>query len=248
MKRLRAVVPIWRLERLWEPLWGRLVRLTWPKYRINDERDNRYIEQIMIHVLRTNSCCVDVGSYAGAVLRQCLRLAPRGRHFAIEPLPHLAEKLRESFPTAEVLNVALSDTAGESPFVHVIGDPGWSGLKRTQSVSGRPIETIMVKTCRLDDVIPHNVTIDFIKIDVEGAELQVLKGASHTIQRCSPCIVFEHGLGAADQYGTTPNAVHDLLTGWGLRIFCIDGSGPLSRDEFVSIYERHAMVNFLAKP
>lgn len=80
---------------------------------------------------------------------------------------------------------------------------------------------------------------------MEGAELQVLRGGRDLIRRCKPVIVFEHGLGAADYYGTTPEDVFDLLVeGCGLRCFTMeqwlgsDGEKSLERaafcDEFSS--------------
>ncbi len=46
----------------------------------------------------------------------------------------------------------------------------------------------------------------------------MLRGAERLVRRCKPVIVFEHGLGAADHYGTEPEHIHDLLTGYGLSI------------------------------
>jgi hypothetical protein len=62
-----------------------------------------------------------------------------------------------------------------------------------------------------------------MKVDVEGAELQVFKGTVQTIKRSRPLIVFEHGLGAADYCGTAPEILYDLLGGdCGLRLFLME--------------------------
>lgn len=75
----------------------------------------------------------------------------------------------------------------------------------------------------LDDLIPLNKNIKFIKIDVEGAELGVLKGGFQTIKNSKLIIVFEHGIGAADYYGTTPEQIFSLLVNeCGLRIFIME--------------------------
>ena len=50
---------------------------------------------------------------------------------------------------------------------------------------------LIVELKKLDDVIPTDVTIDFIKIDVEGAELGVLKGAKNVLLKNKPIIIFE---------------------------------------------------------
>jgi len=51
--------------------------------------------EIMKRVLREDSNCVDVGCHQGSILREMLRLAPKGTHFAFEPLPGMYEGLRE---------------------------------------------------------------------------------------------------------------------------------------------------------
>jgi hypothetical protein len=94
-----------------------------------------------------------------------------------------------------------------------------------------------------------------MKVDVEGAELQVFKGAVETITRSRPLIVFEHGLGGADYYGTSPGDMYDLLAGrCGLRLFLMtewlqsDGSASLNRNAFCTQFSSGANYYFLAAP
>jgi hypothetical protein len=85
-------------------------------------------------------------------------------------------------------------------------------------------------------------------VDVEGGELGVFRGARETIARHRPSLLFEHGMGAAEYFGTTPDEVWDLLCGdCGLRIFDLDGDGPYSREQFVDAMSLRARWNWLAR-
>jgi FkbM family methyltransferase len=207
---------------------------------------------VMRRVLVQTSNCVDVGCAEGSILKEMLALAPKGRHHAFEPIPVLAARLRTSFPTVRVFEAALSDVPGEATFEHVVTNPAYSGLRRRRYPStNEDVQTIRVDTKRLDDILPEDLRIHFMKIDVEGAELQVLRGARQTIARHRPFIIFEHGLGAADYYGTLPEDVYDLLVGdCGLRISLmshwLDGKPPLDRRMFVRQIRRRQNYYFLA--
>lgn len=213
---------------------------------------NRQTVAIMKRVLSKDSNCVDVGSSIGDILREMLRFAPSGTHYAFEPLPSSYRRLVSSFPTVNVYNLALSDTAGEATFHHVISNAGYSGLRRRRYPrEHETIEEIKVKTDLLDNVIPESLPIHFIKIDVEGAELQILKGAIDLIRRNKPIVVFEHQLGAADFYGTMPEEVYDLLTAQcNLRVSLMEcwlrSEDPLSRKEFVNQFHQRANFMFVA--
>jgi hypothetical protein len=149
----------------------------------------------------------------------------------------------------EVCCAALYDEPGESEFVLVADDPGYSGLRERTYPGAYETRPIKVQRERLDDVLPEDYVPGFIKVDVEGAELHVFRGGIQTITRHRPVIVFEHGLGAADRYGTTPEAVHDLLCGEaGLRIFDLDATGPLSRQAFAEMFASGMRWNFVALP
>lgn len=209
---------------------------------------------VMRRCLKRDSSCVDVGCHEGLVLKEMLRLAPAGTHYAFEPLPELYQGLLSGFPTVRVFDVALSDSAGEATFQHVTSNPGYSGFRRRRY--DRPDETvaeIRVRTARLDDLIPETEVVALIKIDVEGAELQVLRGAAGTIRRCRPVVIFEHGSGGADCYGTTPEQVFDLLTvECGLQVSLMKcwlaGEGPLSREGFAAQFHERINYYFMAHP
>ena len=214
-----------------------------------DIRDTELLVALMEEVLETDSDCLDVGAHAGSVLGEMRRLAPGGRHVAWEPLPEFAARLRETYPGVEVRQAALSDENGEREFAHVLADPGWSGFVHRPTPAGGRVETITVRTERLDDALPAGVEPAFVKIDVEGAEERVLRGALETLRRHRPVIAFEHGLGSADHYGTTPAAIHRLLAGeLGYTLFGVDGDGPYDESRFGEIFAAGERVNFAARP
>ena len=213
-----------------------------------DIRDTQLLVALLEEVLEPDSDCLDVGAHAGSVLGEMVRLAPRGRHVAWEPLPAFASRLSAEFPGVEVREAALGDEDGTRVFAHVVDDPGWSGFLARPTPSPSPVEKLSVRVERLDDSLPDGVQPTFVKIDVEGAEEQMLRGAVETLRRHRPVLAFEHGRGSADVYGTTPGAVHDLLCGeLGYEISGLDGDGPYSRERFTEIFESGERVNFAAR-
>lgn len=214
--------------------------------RRRDALDNTHLRVLMAAILAPDSMCVDVGANKGGVLSRIVELAPNARHLAIEPLPILADSLRHRFPFVRVEEVALADTDGEAEFLHVVTQTALSGLREHNTLADETVERIHVQITRLDALI-GDAQPAFIKVDVEGGEYAVLRGAVETISRHRPVIVFEHGKGSADEYDTDPADVHGLLSELGLRIFDLDGNGPYGRDEFVDEFEAVRRWNYIAR-
>jgi len=135
---------------------------------------------------------VDVGANAGHILANLVRMSPSGEGWAFEPLPRFAERLRQRFPAVSVLEVALSDHNGTSEFRYIPGDPSYSSLLIRPEVeaSHRP-EILHIDVRRLDDCIPRSANVSFMKIDVEGGEADVLRGAERVLRQSRPVTVFE---------------------------------------------------------
>ena len=226
-----------------------LHRLLLPAHVRADMRDTEQLVALLEELLEPGSVCLDVGAHEGTVLREMVRCAPNGRHVAWEPLPAFAGRLRERFPSVEVREAALSDHAGEREFAHVLGEPGWSGFVARPTPGGSEVETITVRCERLDDALPAGVQPALVKIDVEGAEELVLRGALETLSRHRPVVVFEHGAGSADHYGTSPLRIHGLLTAeLGYEIQGLDGDGPYTAARFTEMVATGERVNFVARP
>ena len=213
---------------------------------------DRLTADIMKKVLKTNSNCVDVGCHKGEILVAMLKDAPKGKHFGFEPIPYLYQNLKKHFDgKASILPYALADKNDTSTFQLVKNAPAYSGIKkRKYEVDNPDIEEIVVQLKKLDDVIPNDTKIDLIKIDVEGAEFGVLKGATNLINRDKPYIIFEFGLGASDFYGTKPIDLYPFFLEKGLAISTLKSfikkGDPLTLEEFGILYQENKEYYFIA--
>ena len=197
-------------------------------------------EEIFRRVLTPATHCIDIGCHIGAFLQRFVAMAPQGHHYAVEPVPWKARWLRKKFPTVSLLEMALGDTAGTSAFFVDASASAYSGVKvRVQP--GR-VESLQVDCRRLDDVIPEDANIGLIKLDVNGGELTVLRGALQLLRRDRPFVLLGCTEGGLADYGFDSDQVHDFLVDEaGFAIYLLkdylNGGEPLSADAF-----RHSMT------
>jgi len=129
---------------------------------------------------------VDVGASLGLYTSHLL--AHSAEVWAFEPRREAAAELEREFSGSPVRvhPVALSDEDGETTFTVCNSDLGRSTLEKSNPVRG---EQEVVVTRRLDSYGLRDV--GFIKIDVEGHEGAVLRGAADTIKRSRPSLLIE---------------------------------------------------------
>ena len=151
------------------------------------ERELSYLGK----VIPEDAVTVDVGANCGLYTRQLARLS-RQVH-AFEPSGQMARLLRRtSAPNVSVHEIALSDHNGDAELFIPQGDDGLvfglASLEPRVDSSTKLVST-HVPTARLDAVIDQDVA--FVKIDVEGHELNVLNGAVELLDRCQPVFLVE---------------------------------------------------------
>ena len=225
---------------------------------LRDEVYNRQTRRVMERVMRLDSNAVDVGTFRGELLGDMIEVAPAGRHIGFEPLPSLHAALVERFANDRVTvhPLALGETPGKLTFTHVVSNPGYSGFREKEYDRAETTEEIEVEVETLDRMLGDAPDVDFIKIDVEGAELAVMRGAKQTICKRQPAIVFEFGAKGARAYGATPQDVWALLVEeCGMKLYTLSAwlggegvknSEALSLERFTTLHERDAEFYFLA--
>lgn len=218
------------------------------------EYDTQTIKVIRKHCT-SNSNCIDIGCHKGEILDIFLKYASEGKHYAFEPIPQMYNILIDKYKNMNcvIKSIALSNHIGKSTFNYVKSNPAYSGLlKREYKNENEYIETITVTTDTLDNIIPPTESVSMIKIDVEGAELQVLEGAIETIKRTKPLIIFEHGLGASDYYGANPEKIYILLSNCGMHISTmknwLSNKNRFTLEEFKYQYYNRINYYFIAFP
>jgi len=168
--------------------------------------------------LSEGSVCVDVGAnlgYFSILMAQIV--GKRGQTIAFEPMPDTVELLRENVGVNRLENVIVVAAAAsdESGSVQLLSGASEHVAKTASMVGYRlegPAQTTLVRSLRLDDYFAGSARLPgLIKIDVEGAELMVLKGARETIARSRPVLIVEiHGWGSPGS-----QQVLDLLSEFG---------------------------------
>jgi FkbM family methyltransferase len=201
------------------PLEAAAIRIRWllgsfRRYRYPELWEFYFAERLLPQFLKTvlgpESNVVDVGSHVGSFISLAMKFAPNGKHTLFEPTPSKCEILRVKFHKATVHQVAVSNISGTATFEENLKQSGVSRLQGTNA-STDTVSRYQVVVSRLDDMLSDRV--DLLKLDVIGNELAALRGATQTIIRYRPTILF--GCGSEDalnQIGASRSALYNFLT------------------------------------
>jgi len=211
--------------------WRRYQRFVNAYWLGNYELD---VQLALRRLLRVGDVFYDVGANAGFFTILAGRLVgPRGKVFAFEPVPESAEALREhvalnGFSWCEVVPFAVGARRATRTLSYEpeIAPMARFGKKRTAS----ELE-INVEVVTLDDFAVGHSAPSLTKVDVEGAEVEVLEGAASTIEHGTVVLLELHGTPIAG------DAIR-LLGRAGYEFQGLDGSpvgGPEQRTHVVAI-------------
>lgn len=153
----------------------------------------RELKSSLYSLVEPGQTVLDIGTNVGEVLLHFgRRVGPRGRAIGFEPNPETLEKCLRNItlnpsPKVEIHGVALGDRPGEV----MLGRPTAANAGADRVVTSG--EGVRVPITTLDRFVEEQAltTVDLIKIDVEGFDLNVLRGAERTIELFRPILFVE---------------------------------------------------------
>jgi FkbM family methyltransferase len=196
--------------------------------RIPHEKDFRILQ----HIDFNGRIFIDVGANRGQSINSAKAMRPDIQIVSFEPQPGLARRLERIYkndPLVQIRDVGLSDTEGSfkifTPVYRGYVYHGLSSLDKnsashwlsTQAVFYFDPKRLSVKEedCKVRQLDQENLAPAIIKIDVQGTEGRVLRGAAKTIERYKPVIIVERDTGMND--------VRKILAGFEYREYRIEG-------------------------
>ncbi len=183
-------------------------------------------------LLRPGDVVIDGGAnwgYFSLLASRAVGLA--GRVLAFEPVPDTAASLQRNLDASGVRNVeivqaCLARSAGEATLHLFEGDPSAVNSTMGAHAPERWAREVRAPALSLDDVMDaHQLTPALLKLDVEGAELDALRGAERLLARAALAVVFEWNPITARGFGYDPRDVLDLLSRSGYSAWLAGPSG-----------------------
>jgi FkbM family methyltransferase len=193
-------------------------------------------------LLRRDMTVVDVGAHHGLytlLASKCVGWG--GRVIAIEPSPRECVRLEKHLrlnrcSNVDLLPCAAGEDPGETEFFLVDGSNDWCNSLRPPAVD-EPTRTVRVRVRRVDEILSERriSKVDFVKLDVEGAELSVLYGAIQLLRRePRPAILAEVQDVRTAAWGYAAREIIQFLIRLDYRWFVIAAKGallPINCDE-----------------
>jgi FkbM family methyltransferase len=173
--------------------------------------------------LKDDSVIFDIGANIGWYSLNLSGVVSKGKIFAFEPIPKTHDYLVRNIASNKITNVqvqnyGLSEKEGTLEFYFDPKLGGSTSLRNLNENSKKVLVKCKVK--RLDQIAPSlSKTIDFIKCDVEGAELFVMRGAIETLKKCEPVIFLEMLRKWAKKFDYHPNEIIKLLGTLGYECY-----------------------------
>ena len=204
-------------------------------------------------VLQPGNTFLDIGAYHGVYsVVAGKRVTNRGHVIAFEPSPRERHKLHlhlrlNGIRCAKVEPFAVGGAASETTFFQVVsGDPTRNGLK--PPATDDSVSKITVKTTSLDQYVAEAGIrqVDVMKLDVEGGELDVLRGAAGMFNQFRPILICEVLDETTKVWGYPAREIVSLLAAAGYRWFECRTDGSLIPHEILEEYP--AVKNYVAIP
>lgn len=181
---------------------------------------------MIMRLISPTDSIVDIGANMGWYSINIAKAYPECKVYAFEPIPKTYAFLEQNIKLNGVQNIrahhfGLSSERKDLTFYFY---PEGSGNASSANLSERSdAELITCHVERLDDFVQtHGMKVDFIKCDVEGAELFAFQGATETLKRDKPIVFTEMLRKWAAKFNYHPNEIIALFSSMNYRCFFVD--------------------------
>ena len=171
--------------------------------------------QLIKKLVKKKHTVLDIGAHIGYFTlimakqaKQVYAFEPEARNF------HILKKNIElnKLSNVKLHNVAVAETNGKTTLHLCEMNRGMHRIYPSHWCKGG---TAKIETVRIDDIIQE---ADFIKMDIEGAELGALKGMTKLLKKCDITVIMEFHPQSIEEYGAKPRDIYDLMRYLGYDI------------------------------
>jgi FkbM family methyltransferase len=220
----------------------------------------KMLEMVYNNILKRGDVVLDIGAHIG---RHTFPIAeavgPGGKVFAFEPLPKQFQVLNDNIeiysqkkgvgtPPITPFNFALGEEDGSTNFIVAENYPEFSGLqKRDYHIKDVITKEIKVEIRKLDSIKSDFGKVNYIKVDAEGGELQILRGGYAMISESRPIVSFELGEASLINYPYSTEDYYTFFEKLDYKIHSIFGI-HITRSEFLKATCEQFYWDYIAIP
>lgn len=213
------------------------------------------LESFYSGIVSKGDWVIDIGAHSGRHTKPLAALVGKtGKVWAFEPNPvarswlesNIAEEKAEGL--VSVFPFAVSNRKERATFIIANERPEESGLVARAFNGETTTSKVDVDVIDLDSKIDNlNNKLAFMKIDVEGAEFDALKGMKQILNSFRPIVAFEFGAASYEAYDVNPSEVYRYFEGLGYSIYNILGE-KLDCESFVESSKIQQVWDYIATP
>lgn len=183
-----------------------------------------YVKKLLCSLIKQDMIVVDIGASTGYYTLLASKIMEEsGLVFSFEPHPDRFRELTKNLQinksnSVKAFNLALSDKKGEIKFESKKGLISYGYFMRTEKDAG----AITLKTLTLDS---FGIDPDIVKMDVEGAELEVLRGMKEILSKGKVKIICEVHPSVLSFLGYNKKEIEEILQFYNYKIYSISEKG-----------------------
>jgi FkbM family methyltransferase len=210
---------------------GDHIRNNWKRKSVSDA--NHIIRYILNHV-KPGWTCIDIGANIGSVsIPLWKRVGPTGRVISVEADPNHIDKIKANLrlnncPDNYVDNVAIAESKGTVQLRCYPESSGWQTLGDPSFAKDHTSVVIDVPAINFEELLEiHRLgSVDFVKIDVEGAEILVLRGMRTWLKKKEiGCVIFEVNHLMLEGMNSSVSELMSLWEEFDYELWRLDGNG-----------------------